>query len=111
MRSTISSGKRYVVCLSILVHAYSPRRSSDLPQSNTRFYAAKEAVLQSLPEENRPEQREVALSEFYRRWVAQERKRLDEYGEEMRRRNRATISLGVRVQYEKFVSRIMHPFR
>ncbi|PIL24035.1 hypothetical protein GSI_13786 [Ganoderma sinense ZZ0214-1] len=80
-------------------------------ECNTRFYAAKEAVLQSLPEETTPEQREVALSEFYRRWVAQERKRLDDYGEEWRRRNWATISLGARVQYEKFVSRIMHPFR
>ncbi|KAI1795840.1 hypothetical protein LXA43DRAFT_989715 [Ganoderma leucocontextum] len=80
-------------------------------ESNTRFYGAKEAVLRSLPEETTPEQREVALSEFYRRWVAQERKRLDEYGEEMRRRNWATIALGARVQYEKFVSRIMHPFR
>ena len=79
-------------------------------QSNTRFYAAKEAVLQSLPEGTTPEQREVALSEFYHNWVAQERTRLDEYGEEWRRRNWAAILLGARVHYEKFVSRIMHPF-
>ncbi|KAM5532051.1 hypothetical protein V8D89_014302 [Ganoderma adspersum] len=79
-------------------------------ESNTRFYAAKEAVLQSLPEETTPEQREVALSDFYRRWVAQERERLDDYGEEWRRRNWAAISLGAHVQYEKFVSRIMHLF-
>ncbi|RPD66181.1 hypothetical protein L226DRAFT_609072 [Lentinus tigrinus ALCF2SS1-7] len=79
-------------------------------ESNTRFYAAKEAVLQSLPEGTTPEQREIALSDFYHSWVAQERTRLDEYGEEWRRRNWAAILLGARVRYEKFVSRIMHPF-
>ena len=79
-------------------------------QSNTRFYAAKEAVLQSLPESTTPEQREVALSDFYTRWVAQERTRLDNYGEEWRRRNWAQITLGARVRYEKLLSRIMHPF-
>ena len=79
-------------------------------QSNTRFYAAKEAVLQSLPESTTPEQREVALSDFYTRWVAQERTRLDNYGEEWRRRNWAQITLGARVRYEKFLSCIMHPF-
>ena len=66
--------------------------------------------MQSLPEGTTPEQREVALSEFYHNWVAQERTRLDEYGEEWRRRNWAAILLGARVHYEKFVSRIMHPF-
>ena len=97
-----------VECLSMPAH----RRDHSIPlKSNTRFYAAKEAVLQSLPEETTPEQREVTLSDFYRRWVAQERKRSDDYGEEWRRRNWAAISLGARVQYEKFVSRIMHPFR
>ncbi|TBU50826.1 hypothetical protein BD309DRAFT_907097 [Dichomitus squalens] len=80
-------------------------------ECNTRFYAAKEAVLQSLPEGTTQEQREVALSDFYGRWVAQESKRLDEYGEEWRRRNWATILLEARVYYEKLVSRIMHPFR
>ncbi|KAI0748168.1 hypothetical protein C8Q80DRAFT_1170501 [Daedaleopsis nitida] len=80
-------------------------------ESNTRFYSAKDAVLQSLPEGTSPEQREVALSEFYTRWVAQERTRLEEYGEEWRRRNWAQITLGARVRYEKLLSRIMHPFR
>ncbi len=79
-------------------------------QSNTRFYAAKEAVLQSLPEGTTPEQRESVLTDFYYSWVVQERTRLDKYGEEWRRRNWDAILLGARVHYEKFLSRIMHPF-
>ncbi|RDX56729.1 hypothetical protein OH76DRAFT_1336418 [Lentinus brumalis] len=79
-------------------------------ESNTRFYAAKEAVLQSLPEGTTPEQREAALTDFYYSWVVQERTRLDKYGEEWRRRNWDAILLGARVHYEKLLSRIMHPF-
>ena len=39
-------------------------------------------VLASLPESTTPEEREVALSEFYTRWVLQERTRLDKYNED-----------------------------
>ncbi|KAI0780885.1 hypothetical protein BD413DRAFT_659999 [Trametes elegans] len=80
-------------------------------ESNSRFYAAKEAVLEALPEGVSAEQREAALSEFYTRWVAQERTRLDEYNSEWRRRNWSTILLGARVRYQELVSRVMHPFR
>lgn len=80
-------------------------------QSNTRFYAAKDAVLQSLPEGGSAEQREHALSAFYARWVAQERTRLDAYNSEWRKRNWSTILLGARVRYQEFISRVMHPFR
>ena len=80
-------------------------------QSNSRFYAAKDAVLQSLPEETTPEQREAALSAFYSRWVSQERVRQDEYNAEWRKRNWSTIVLGARVRYPEFVARMMHPFR
>ncbi|KAL1944478.1 hypothetical protein VTO73DRAFT_2908 [Trametes versicolor] len=79
--------------------------------SNTRFYAAKDAVLQSLPESGSAEQREHALSAFYARWVAQERTRLDAYNSEWRKRNWSTILLGARVRYQEFISRVMHPFR
>ena len=64
-----------------------------------------------MPEGTSPEQREVALSDFYGRWVAKESKRLDEYGEEWQRRNWATILLEARLYYEKIVYRVMHPFR
>ncbi|OSC99110.1 hypothetical protein PYCCODRAFT_1454052 [Trametes coccinea BRFM310] len=80
-------------------------------ESNSRFYAAKEAVLESLPEGTGPEQREAALSAFYTRWVAQERMRLDAYDAEWRKRNWSTIILGARVRYQEFMSRITNPFR
>ncbi|KAH9856928.1 hypothetical protein C2E23DRAFT_805982 [Lenzites betulinus] len=79
--------------------------------SNTRFYAAKDGVLQSLPESASAEQREHALSAFYARWVAQERTRLDAYNAEWRKRNWSTILLGARVRYQEMMSRVMHPFR
>ncbi|KAI0374940.1 hypothetical protein BV20DRAFT_935221 [Pilatotrama ljubarskyi] len=78
--------------------------------SNTRFYAAKDAVLQSLPEGASAEQREHALSDFYARWVAQERARMAAYDAEWRKRNWSTIMLGARVRYQEFVARVMHPF-
>ncbi|CDO69522.1 hypothetical protein BN946_scf184785.g27 [Trametes cinnabarina] len=80
-------------------------------ESNSRFYAAKDAVLQSLPEGTTPEQREAALSAFYTRWVAQECTRLDAYDAEWRKRNWSTIILGARVRYQEFMARIAHPFR
>ena len=67
-------------------------------------------VLASLPESTTPEEREVALSEFYTRWVLQERTRLDKYNEEWNRRNWSTILLSARVMYEKVIHRLMHPF-
>ncbi|KAI8998600.1 hypothetical protein BD414DRAFT_407322 [Trametes punicea] len=79
--------------------------------SNTRFYAAKNAVLESLPEGTSTEQREAALSAFYSRWVAQERTRLDEYDAKWRKRNWSTVLLGARVRYQEFVSLITRPFR
>ncbi|OCH94942.1 hypothetical protein OBBRIDRAFT_788679 [Obba rivulosa] len=79
-------------------------------ESNSRFEAAKSAILSSVPESCSPEQRERALSEFYRGWVAQEGARQRAYSAEWRRRNWASIWLGARVQYEKLVSRLSHPF-
>ena len=65
--------------------------------------------MDSLLESATADEREVALSEFYARWVVQESTRLDNYGEEWRRRNWQVISLRARVLYEKLVYRLMHP--
>ncbi|KAH9946080.1 uncharacterized protein BXZ73DRAFT_37743 [Epithele typhae] len=79
-------------------------------ESNTRFYAAKDAVLAAFPEDTTAEEREVALSEFYSGWVAQENARLDAYGGSWRRRNWAAIALAARVRYERFWARLARPF-
>ncbi|KIJ69003.1 hypothetical protein HYDPIDRAFT_105565 [Hydnomerulius pinastri MD-312] len=75
-------------------------------ESNTRFEAAKESVLSSLPESASTEMRENALSEFYKKWVVQERTRQDEYSSEWRKRNFDNIILAARVEYQRFKQRI-----
>ncbi|KAH9952016.1 hypothetical protein B0H21DRAFT_715369 [Amylocystis lapponica] len=77
---------------------------------NSRFEAAKSAVLESLPQTASVEDREFALSHFYKSWVAQEQVHHREYGAQWRRRNWTSILLGARLHYEKFMSRISHPF-
>lgn len=77
---------------------------------NLRFNAAKQAVLDSLPESCPAEDRESALSAFYRRWADQEAERQRAYSAEWRRRNWSSISLGARLAYEKLATRIAHPF-
>ncbi|EPS98567.1 hypothetical protein FOMPIDRAFT_1148676 [Fomitopsis schrenkii] len=77
---------------------------------NLRFGAAKQAVLDSLPESCPVEDRESALSAFYRRWADQEAERQRAYSAEWRRRNWASISLGARLAYEKVAARVAHPF-
>lgn len=66
--------------------------------------------MDSLPEASSDEERERALSQFYKDWVAQEGPRQREYSTEWRKRNWTSIWLGTRVEYEKFMSRISHPF-
>ncbi|GBE81937.1 hypothetical protein BKA93DRAFT_740295 [Sparassis latifolia] len=78
--------------------------------SNIRFEAAKSAVLESLPETAPTEDREFALSEFYKRWLMQEQSRQKEYNSQWRKRNWTSIVLGARVRYEKFKSLISRPF-
>ncbi|KZT09490.1 uncharacterized protein LAESUDRAFT_646934 [Laetiporus sulphureus 93-53] len=78
--------------------------------SNSRFQAAKAAVLESLPESCTAEDREFVLSEFYRRWVVQEMPRQKEYDAEWRKQNWKSISLGARLAFDKFAARISHPF-
>jgi len=75
--------------------------------SNTRFETAKQSVLTSLPESASSETRENALSEFYKKWVMQEKARQDEYSTEWRKRNWDTILLAARVEYQRFKRRIL----
>lgn len=80
------------------------KRDSD--QSNSRFETAKAAFLASLPECYTEEDREVALSDFYKGWLVQETERQRQYTAEWRKRNWANIMLGMRLQYQKFMSRL-----
>ncbi|KAI9570487.1 hypothetical protein HD554DRAFT_2018680 [Boletus coccyginus] len=75
--------------------------------SNTRFETAKQSVLASLPESASSETRENALSEFYKKWVMQEKARQDEYSAEWQTRNWNTIILAARVEYQRFKQRIL----
>ncbi|KAF8843578.1 hypothetical protein BDN67DRAFT_136254 [Paxillus ammoniavirescens] len=74
--------------------------------SNTRFEAAKQSALASLPDSASPEMRENALSEFYKNWMVQEQTRQDEYSAEWRKRNFDNIVLAARVEYQRFKRRI-----
>ncbi|TFY78342.1 hypothetical protein EWM64_g5666 [Hericium alpestre] len=73
--------------------------------SNTRFEAAKDAVLSSIPETATPDARERALADFYKHWVIQESSRQEAYNREWRRRSFEEIKLAARVHYEKFTAR------
>ena len=78
-----------------------------LRQSNTRFETAKQSVLASLPESASSETHENALSEFYKKWVMQERTRQDDYSTEWQTRNWNTIILAARVEYQRFKQRVL----
>ncbi|KAF9075249.1 hypothetical protein BDP27DRAFT_1380854 [Rhodocollybia butyracea] len=79
--------------------------------SNTRFEAAKAAVLDSLPASATPLNKEDALSEFYKQWLLQENKRVDEYANLWRARNWAIIALAARVEISKLPYRIAGLFK
>jgi len=68
-------------------------------ESNTRFYAAKESILSSLPLTATVRDKEVALSEFYKQWLLQEREWSERYTKEWRRRNYDLILLEFRVKF------------
>jgi len=74
--------------------------------NNTRFYAAKEAILNSLPATATARDKEIALSEFYKQWVLQERELTEKYTKEWRRRNYDLILLAVRVQFHRLSTRL-----
>lgn len=77
-----------------------------LAQSNARFDAAKTSVLASLPDSAPPDMRENALSEFYKKWVVQERDRQEEYSAQWQKRNFETIVLAARVEYHRLKRRL-----
>ena len=77
-------------------------------QSNTRFEAAKQNVLSSLPESSTPLARERALSEFYRTWVLQESRRQEAYDIEWRKRNFEAIIFAIRVEWQNLQTRIIN---
>jgi len=74
--------------------------------SNTRFEAAKQAVLAGLPPSATVLDKEKTLSEFYKQWYLQEAAHTDEYTREWRRRNVVLIKLGVRVEFERLANRL-----
>ncbi|KAI0341586.1 hypothetical protein BDW22DRAFT_1358406 [Trametopsis cervina] len=74
--------------------------------SNTRFEAAKESFLSSLPESCTEDDKEHALATFYRSWLLQEEPRQRAYNAEWQRRNNANIVLGAKLQYRKFMARL-----
>ncbi|CCM02414.1 uncharacterized protein FIBRA_04512 [Fibroporia radiculosa] len=78
--------------------------------SNSRFEAAKNALLESLPDSCTEEDREFALSEFYRRWIVQETARQQEYDAEWRKQNWSSLLLAIRLSYEKSMARISRLF-
>jgi hypothetical protein len=72
---------------------------------NKRFYSARAAVLESLPEDASARDKEEALSAFFRQWVMQEKEDTDAYTAEWRRRNLRLISLSARVAFQKAKTR------
>ena len=75
-------------------------------QSNSRFEAAKNAILLSLPESTTTIDKEGALSEFYKRWTIQEKEWMNAYTVEWRRRNRTLVLLELHILYQRLTSRI-----
>ncbi|KAF9533019.1 hypothetical protein CPB83DRAFT_806762 [Crepidotus variabilis] len=78
--------------------------------SNSRFYAAKEEVLRSLPESATALDKEVALSTFFSQWSMQEKSRTEDYTKEWRRRNFELIKIGTRVELQNFTRRVSSVF-
>ncbi|KAJ7632669.1 hypothetical protein FB45DRAFT_511545 [Roridomyces roridus] len=74
-------------------------------ESNTRFEHGKHEALSRLPETATALDKERALSEFYGQWVREEKRRTDEYTEEWRQRNKASLNLAFRVAYQDLASR------
>ncbi|KAF8892546.1 hypothetical protein BD779DRAFT_1670236 [Infundibulicybe gibba] len=74
--------------------------------SNTRFEAAKAAILAALPPGSTPLDKEQTLSQFYTQWYMQEAPRTDAYTTEWRKRNWALVALEMRVQYQRAVVKL-----
>ncbi|KAG6851013.1 hypothetical protein H0H93_004500 [Arthromyces matolae] len=78
--------------------------------SNTRFEAAKQAILSGLPPTATPLDKERTLSEFYTQWYIQEAPQTDNYTAEWRRRNVALIKLSARLQLQQFTKAVSNLF-
>lgn len=83
-----------------------PTTQIDHYQSNTRFEAAKSSVLAALPPNAPTEAHEHALSDFYKKWVIQERARQDEYAVELRKRTFKDLSLSAKVEFQRAKKRL-----
>lgn len=93
---------RTPLCFKVLnLHAF---------QSNSRFEAAKQAILAGLPSSSTPVDKENALSEFYKQWYMQEAERTTIYTTEWRRRNIVLLKLSARVEYERLLNHISNLF-
>ena len=64
------------------------------------------AHLAGLPESCTAEEREFAMSDFYSRWIVEERSRLEAYHAEWQKRNWSNIWLEARVRYRKFMESV-----
>lgn len=73
--------------------------------SNSRFNAALEARLASLPADCSALEKELAMSAFYGSWLEQEQERLQAYNADWRKRNWDVIVLEARVKYQKLMAR------
>jgi len=73
--------------------------------SNTRFENEKQDVSARISETATLAEREVALSDFYRRWLLQEEQRQASYTRDWRSMNWNEILLTARVEYRSFKAR------
>jgi len=81
-----------------------------LLQSNLRFNAAKESVLEALPEPATAREKEEALSTFHKQWLNLEKARTDVYTQEWRSKNWQVIKLAARVELQNIQKRISGVF-
>jgi len=72
--------------------------------NNYRYESAKAAVLDTLPENSTPENREAVLTEFYREWLVQETPRQKAYNAEWRKRHFNNILVAARSEYAKVLT-------
>ncbi|KAG2078253.1 hypothetical protein BDR04DRAFT_1088015 [Suillus decipiens] len=75
-------------------------------ESNIRFEAAKSSVLAAIPSNAPTEAHEHALSDFYKKWVVQERVRQDKYAVELRKRTFEDLSLSAKVGFQRAKKRL-----
>jgi apoptogenic protein 1 len=75
-------------------------------KANTRFESAKASVLDALPPSATAEDREEALSHFYRHWLVNENARQQQYSADLRARTRQNLFLSARVWYRTWRAKL-----